>query len=303
MKRIFLFLCIGLFIAGLFSCTSSAVLPYASEEIGGSSVWKVTKGGNTLYLGGSIHLLRESDFPLPVEFDLAFSLSEILVLEADVEQMGNPEIIQYLLSKMFLPDDLTLRSVLEPQTYELLSAAFLEYYMPLEIYARFKPSMVVSVLSLMQMQRLGFVEQGVDDYYLAKAKENNMQILFLESVESQIDIIVSMGDGYENEYVLYSLYDMDSVEEALDILVEDWRRGDRDITELSVLEMKESWPAIYKSLITNRHDEWMPQIKNFLNSGKVYFIIAGNAHMHGPYDLINLLEEYGCKVEQLKVRP
>ena len=42
-----------------------------------SSVWKIGKNGNTLYLGGSIHLLRAEDYPLPQEFDATFAKSEL----------------------------------------------------------------------------------------------------------------------------------------------------------------------------------------------------------------------------------
>ena len=34
-------------------------------------VWKVSKGGQTVYLGGTIHLLSPSDYPLPEEFEEA----------------------------------------------------------------------------------------------------------------------------------------------------------------------------------------------------------------------------------------
>ena len=50
-----------------------------------SSVWKVSKGENTLYLAGSIHFLRPSDYPLPLEYETAFEKSDKLILETDLE--------------------------------------------------------------------------------------------------------------------------------------------------------------------------------------------------------------------------
>jgi len=301
MKRIISFCSVILILAGLLSCVSSADPVSGSADIGGSSVWKVTRGGNTMYLGGSIHILRESDFPLPEEFDLALSLADILVLETDTRQLEeDPEIMQYLLVQMFLPGDQTLRSVLDLYIYELLSEACLEYGIPIESLAKFKPSMVVSMLTLFQMQKLGFVQQGIDDYYYEKAEKENKPVVFLESMQSQIDIIVSMGDGYENEYVLYSLYDMDNIEAALDQLLLEWRNGESLITEESVISMRDQWPQMYKSLITDRHDAWMPQIERFLSSGQVYFVITGLAHMYGPDGLLQLLKNIGCTVEKFR---
>jgi uncharacterized protein YbaP (TraB family) len=49
---------------------------------GQTSVWKISSGNNVLYLGGTIHVLRESDYPLPEAFGSAFEKSSIVVFEA-----------------------------------------------------------------------------------------------------------------------------------------------------------------------------------------------------------------------------
>jgi uncharacterized protein YbaP (TraB family) len=59
-----------------------------------TSVWKVQNGGNVLYLGGTVHLLRETDYPLPEAFNDAFTKSEVIVFEApddDVEDIIGSE--------------------------------------------------------------------------------------------------------------------------------------------------------------------------------------------------------------------
>jgi len=80
--------------------------------------------------------------------------------------------------------------------------------------------------------------------------------------------------------------------------VSDWRKGSTESTEMSLAEMKTEWPQIYRSMITDRHDVWLPQIEKFLNSDTVYFIIVGLAHIHGPDGLLRLLKDLGCTVEQ-----
>ncbi len=50
---------------------------------GQSSVWKISKGAQTLYIGGTCHILRLDDYPLPAEFDLAYAAADKLVLEVD----------------------------------------------------------------------------------------------------------------------------------------------------------------------------------------------------------------------------
>jgi uncharacterized protein YbaP (TraB family) len=296
MKRFISFLAVILFSVGLFSCASS---PASDPVLSGSSVWKISKNGKSLFLGGSVHILRAGDFPLPGEFDRAFLQSTLLVLEADLEQMGDEGVVQYLMYRMILPSGQTLQSVLDSDTYDLLEAACAAYEYPIEVVSNFKPSMVITILTVLQIQKLGFVQEGIDAYYLNKAQATNKPVAFLETVEAQIDLIVSMGEGYENDFVRYSLSDMSNTENELTMLLAEWKTGNASTTEKSLIKWKEEWPVMYQSLITDRNAAWVPQIEEYLASGQVPFIIVGAAHLHGPDGLLTQLKNSGCTVEQL----
>ena len=272
-------------------------LPVSAQS--GSSVWEISKNGNTLYLGGSVHILREEDFPLPGEFDFAFENSSILVLETDLEKMNDPQILQYLVSQMLIPGGGGLQSILNSETFLLLKEKCEEFNIPIESVSMLKPSMVVTLLTVLELQKFGFVQQGVDIHYLEKAKEENKSFDFLESVETQINILVSMGEGYEDDYVRYSLMDLESTSGNVITIVSEWRGGESAYTELSIMEMKESWPVLYKALMTDRNNAWMQKFDEFIATSEVEFVIAGLAHMYGPDGLLNLLENSGYTVKQL----
>lgn len=55
-----------------------------SGHLGAAPVWQVTQGNNTFYLGGTIHVLSQEDYPLPASFELAYGASEMLFFETDV---------------------------------------------------------------------------------------------------------------------------------------------------------------------------------------------------------------------------
>jgi uncharacterized protein YbaP (TraB family) len=302
MKRLLFLFTVILLSVGLLTGMSPSIRVRSNSSVSDqsvSSVWKISKDDNTLFLGGSIHILRPNDFPLPKAFDRAFSQSALLILEADVELMADEDVAQYLMSRMNLPEGQTLKSILEPDTYDLLEAACLEYSFPIEAVSILKPSMVITVLSVLQMQKFGFVEQGVDTFYLNQAKKEDKPVRYLESVELQIDMLVSMGEGYENDYVRYSLEDLSSTDNSLAELVAEWKTGKTSLTEASLTSMREDWPAIYKSMVVDRNAAWMPQIEEYLSSGTIPFIIVGAAHLHGPDGLLIQLENSGCTVEPL----
>lgn len=51
------------------------------------SVWSVSDGDNTVYLAGSVHLLREADYPLSPVYDEVYADSEEVVMEIDLGEM------------------------------------------------------------------------------------------------------------------------------------------------------------------------------------------------------------------------
>ena len=60
-----------------------------SPAIADTSVWSVRSGDNVIYLGGTVHLLRPGDCPLPDEFEEAYQASSELYCETDIAAMSD----------------------------------------------------------------------------------------------------------------------------------------------------------------------------------------------------------------------
>jgi uncharacterized protein YbaP (TraB family) len=267
-----------------------------------SAVWELSRNGKTLYLGGSVHILREEDFPLPPEFDAALDRSGMLILEADVEQVSDPEFMWGLFSRMFLTDT-TLDKLLSPQVFEELANLFEGLGMPISEVLTLKPMVLSNVISVMYMQNLDFVEKGVDFYYLEQAKAAGKKVGFLEPIEFQMDIFFDMGTGYEDELIQYTIDGTDESESGLLRLVDEWKKGIPDYLEEGITEMKEKFPHVYRDLILDRNNTWIPQIEAYLETEEIEFILVGYAHLFGPDGLLPKLRALGVTVKQLSIRP
>ena len=74
-----------------------------------TSLYEVSKGAQKIYLGGTIHVLRASDYPLPAEFEQAYEKSDVVVLETgSFRDEPHPEYgwVDNLLNKYNLPANL-----------------------------------------------------------------------------------------------------------------------------------------------------------------------------------------------------
>jgi uncharacterized protein YbaP (TraB family) len=266
-----------------------------------SSVWRVSKGGNSIYLGGSVHVLRATDFPMPKEFDTAFDQSDILVFESNLEEMANPDFMQKMLPRIMLPAGKTLQTELSPPVYERLTAKCAELGVPMEMVSQFTPFMAIVTLTTLQLQNLGFVSQGVDLHYLSRAKEHAKKRLFLESAEYQMSLFEGES-AYQDEFVLQSLEDLEQnrLKTLMPLIIDEWKKGKTAQTNRMIAEMNAKFPRFYKRVFSDRNHTWLHQIERYLDTGETEFMIVGLGHLLGDDGLLRSLQDKGYRVEQVR---
>lgn len=274
----------------------SLALPVQAE----TSVWRVSRGDSTLYLGGTVHLLRPSDYPLPAEFEAAYVQADEIVFETDLAAMSDLATQAQMLSQLTYSDDRTLMSVLSAETYSALEEYAASVGMPIMMMQKFKPGMVVSTLQVMEFQRMGFTPQGVDAYFNSRAIGDDKALGALESIDDQIGFLAEMGEGNENEFIQMSLSDLEDTEEVMEQMIAAWRSGDAgDLAEMFVADMRERAPELYESLLRGRNLNWLPQIEAMLADANTEFVLVGAAHLVGEDGLLDLLAARGYEVSQL----
>ncbi len=265
-----------------------------------SFIWKVSKNGVSLYLGGTIHVLKQSDYPLPLEFDEAYNASDVLVLEVDIKESQSEAFGQLLLKYVMYEEGKSLRDDLSPKVYMQLKKRAVELGLDMNMMDRFKVSMIVMSLTMVELEKMGMNVEGVDAYYANKADEDVRKNLYLESVEDQIQLLAHMGEGSEDALVIQTLEDISELAEAMDEIKESWRRGDEaSLYDLIGKEFALEFPKLYDEVALNRNRNWLPQIEQMFETKEVELILVGSMHLAGPDGLLDLLRKRGYKIEQL----
>jgi uncharacterized protein YbaP (TraB family) len=273
---------------------------FASQSLAQSSVWLATKGANKVYLGGTIHMLRADDYPLPPEYETAYTEADSLYFEIDIDLMNDPAGQLGMLQRLMYTDGRTLQTVLNEEAYNSLTDYVEKFGMPMFMLQNMKPGMLMSTLELLEFQSREFTPDGVDVHFHQRAKADGKTIDAFESVDEQVGFIETMGEGEESEYILLSLRDIEKIDDDIESMISIWRNGESDdLVDLFVEDMKENTPGVYQSLLLGRNNKWMPTIEAMFNDVDTEFVLVGVAHLVGDDGLVQLLRTRGYQVEQI----
>jgi len=265
-----------------------------------TSLWKVQLHNSVTYIGGTCHILRKFDYPLPEEFVKAYQDSDVIVFETQLEELNSPETQEMIIKKGFYNDELSLDNVLSPRTYDFLKKYCEGLGIPVLSLNKLKPSMVVLTLLGVELQNLGVNQAGVDHYFHQMATMEGKKIEGLESITKQIEFVVSMGEGSEDDFIEHSIKDLKKTRQIISDLIAAWRQGDEDkLYQLYIAPMKKDFPNLYSTLIAERNHEWLSKIKRYLQTSQNEFILVGVAHLVGTDGIIDHLKRSGYTINKL----
>ena len=283
------------------SCTLALIAATLASGVSAKScLWKVTSPTGTLYLQGSVHILKADNYPLPSSIEQAYVASEVLVLEVNMKEMASPETQQRIMSKAMLPGAKTLQQELDVDTYEKLSAACIQTGLPIAALEKFKPWFSTMTLSLLKLQQMGFESQhGLDTYFYGKATADGKKVIGLENIDFQIDLFDSLAESNPNDFVTRALADLDVIEKEIALLEKAWVTGDIDTLGTLMSKSFEGYPEFYKTFVLDRNDRWLKKLNDLLEKPKISMVVVGAGHLPGKGGLLELLEEKGYTLEQL----
>ena len=265
-----------------------------------SPVWMVEKDDSLMFIGGTIHILTDQDYPLPAAFEKAYRQSRRVIFETDLNKMESPEFQQYILAELSYSDGRNLQQVLREDTYLSIASFFSERGMSMSSIDNFKPGMVATLMAVVELQRLGIDGTGVDAHFNQRVDQDQKTRGQLESVEDQIAYIANIGTDNPDEMLAYNLADMEKLPELWQSMQQAWRSGNLEaLDEVAASPLRDDFPEIYQALLVDRNNAWMPQIVAWSKTMEVEFVLVGALHLVGSDGLLTQLSRRGYKITQL----
>lgn len=272
-----------------------------SSAQAGAPVWKVSKGGKHLFVGGTIHVLGAADYPLPTAFETAYRQAAVVVFETDLQKIKSPEVQQQLLQRMAYNDGRTLQQALRTETYQELEQFLAGRGLPVAAFQRFKPGMVALTLTVIELQRLGLGGAGVDEFYGAKASTDRKKLGQLETVEQQLGFIAAMGEGNADEMLRHTLRDLKDLATVMQTLKAAWRSGDIGrLKEVGLASFRRDSAELYDKLIVQRNNAWLPRLEALLKTAEVELVLVGALHLVGDEGVLAQLAQRGYTVQMVE---
>jgi len=266
----------------------------------GSPVWALHGDHNTVYLAGSVHLLKAADSNLPPGFDRAYKGSKAVVMELAIDKVDPMAMASWMMENGMLKDGATLRATIGDDRYSRVSKEAERLGVPTEAIDMLQPWVVGLQLVEMQYVQLGFDPQsGVEQQLEHKAQADGKPISGLETLDEQLGVLQHMSNADQARFLDMVVSEMHDVEGETQSVVNAWRSGDAAKLAGLLSDEYKTFPNLYRVLVSERNKRWVPQIEKLLHGNQDAFVVVGALHLVGDGGLLELLRRDGYKAEQL----
>lgn len=264
------------------------------------TLWHAEGATNSIYLLGSIHLLREEDHPLHSAIDAAYDDADIIVMELDMDDL-DPAYTQAAFNRAgVLTDGTTLRDLMGEESYAQAEKAAAAVDVPLDLLAQSEPWLAAITVELMALYRIGFNPLlGVEMTIMRRATSDGKPIEGLETVDEQLAFLDGLPLEAQREMLLQTLNESAGLSQSIDGMIEAWHRGDIEALERDLLSAIREQPELHAALLVNRNRRWTETIAGWLDDDRDYLVVVGALHLVGDEGVPALLAGRGIGIHQL----
>ena len=254
-------------------------------------LWKISGNGlkQSSYLYGTIHLMCSEQIKVDSTLKQSFAATKQLYLEINT---SDPEMMSKAMQGMLMPEGESLEKLVSKAEYDSMSQIFQDKSgMPMLLMAKAKPMLLMSAV---YPSLLGCAPEGWETRFQEMAKEKNLPIKGLETIEFQMSVFDTIPYKAQAIMLRDFLYNLDSTKKSFDEMLSVYLQ--KDINSLYEMTVKDPDFGNYEALmLNNRNNNWIAAISSAAKVKPTFFAV-GAAHLGGEKGVINLLRKKGFKV-------
>ncbi len=244
------------------------------------ALWVVKDKDTTIYLFGTIHLLRPGIDWLEGPRKAAFDSAQELVLE--IAEDADPATQLRILQRALDPTGPTLSSKLPEASRARLAALLQDYGGQAAMVDRMKPWLAAITLTALPLAKLGYdPAHGVEAQLREAARAQGKSISGLETTEEQMGLFESLSEPLQIKLLVDTINEQNDIEQSLARMIEAWSAGDPVALAEQLNKSMEDDKALVQHLLLDRNERWADWIKARLKTPGTVFLAVGAGHLAG----------------------
>jgi uncharacterized protein YbaP (TraB family) len=283
----------------LVGVASVVALGVAAPAMAEPALWAIKDKDSTIYLFGTIHVLKPDTQWRSPAIDKALKDSGDLTIE--VLGADDPAVMQPLVLKYGVDQVNPLSKKLSPDDFKRIQVLAQGAGVPAQALEIMRPWLASISLAMLPIMKAGYdPRSGVEQVVQAQMKAAGKPAASLESAEQQIRFFADMSPKVEIDMLKSTLDDAEEGPGKIDKMVTAWASGDtKELETEFVTEMKADYADVYDVLLTDRNIAWSKQLKTKLAGSGVSFVAVGAGHLVGPDSVQVQLAKLGIKAERV----
>ena len=225
------------------------------------ALWVVKDEDTTIYLFGSVHVLKPGLGWFDEAVKDAFDKSDQLMLEIVMPE-DQSEVAKVMIPMAMDTTGKTIPSRLNEDELKAYQAAMTNLGLPANAFDNFEPWFPAMTLAVLPLTKLGYdPEQGAEKQLTAAAKAAGKPIAGLETLEEQLGFFDALPEAQQVAFLNATVRDLDKLGPMLDKMVVLWGKGDPDKLAELMNESMAATPELAKVLLYDRNARWAETIK------------------------------------------
>ncbi|OYY72518.1 MAG: TraB/GumN family protein [Sphingomonas sp. 28-63-12] len=244
------------------------------------ALWVVKDDDTTIYLFGTVHVLKPGLRWFDKAVKAAFDKSDQVVLEIPLP--SDAEAQQVLLPRVIDPDGPALTEKLHPEKRAAYAAVLAKLGIPPTALDKLYPWFAAVTLTQVQLQKAGYnpasgAERAID----AAAKAAGKPVTGLETLTQQIGYFADLPEADQIAFLEEGVDDFDDGIKSIDEMVSSWSKGDPETLGKVMNRDIDKLPSLYKVLLKDRNIRWADWIGARMKQPGTVFIAVGAGHLAG----------------------
>ncbi len=267
-------------------------------------LWKLSsESGATLYVLGTIHVVKPDFYPLPVEMENAFQKSRAILMELDMSKQDKEKTQALVRQNGVYTGTENLFEHSSPETQKNIQTFCANNKLSPENFIRMKPWLASITILQLELARLGYHgSDGIDLHFTAEAAAQGKKVIGLETEEFQLNLFANLPQDLQELMLKRTLLDISTLSEDAGMLMKAWKDGDDQEMEGVMNKDLKEYPElapVEEKIIYERNISMAQKLEPYLKGHDTFMVAIGSGHLVGNRSVIELLKQKGFKATQM----